>query len=255
MVSQRHHPDATITAAGCWHQPARQLEAEHGGCPAVPASKVQCSKVQCSGKEDRELDDGMRWTSIHHRTRTRNIVTDRFIELSSHHRDSPAFPDGGGDQDVHQDPLADLGFEDDVRRRQRHLGDLASASNAVNLQMSWMPRRALLVAPTSWFLADALAVFRWDSTFLSFEVCQPCDRERRTGEIARALEIARDPRGSALQRCGEFTFVHGGCRHARRARRPAPAPECSLRLNRQFCSGFLRPAESPRCGDRRSSFP
>ena len=46
---------------------------------------------------------------------------------------------------------------------------------------------------------------------------------RKYGKVPRVLEITRDPRGSALQRFGEFAFVHNGRGRARRARRPATA--------------------------------
>ena len=148
----------------------------------------------------------------------------------------------------------------DVERRRQQLGEhgrLRASDGEVGEETRMVPVRdardhdALEVVEQG---VEVLALLRHRGRHRGGDFARAHLREH--GEIARALEIARDPRGSALQRCGEFTFVHdGGCRHARRARRSAPAPESSLRLNRQFCSGFLRPAESPWCGDRRSSFP
>ena len=34
---------------------------------------------------------------------------------------------------------------------------------------------------------------------------------RKHGKVPRAFEVAHDPRGRALQRFSEFSFVHTGC--------------------------------------------
>ena len=46
---------------------------------------------------------------------------------------------------------------------------------------------------------------------------------RKHGKVPRALEVAHDPGGRALQRLGEFAFVHSGRDGAGRAQRRTPA--------------------------------